>query len=317
MVMVSISIISASLYVLTLLGIPQVKCQIIDVVLDMAPTAFDDQYIGCEETMVEKMCSTNLLVAEKNKDVFFKESWENAVSEWRRMVEEKKLPPLPKGFSDEHGIALLVYTSSGTYHAFNVAVRIGGRSPEYYMQEFHFKVLHFYLTTALRLLRESCGPLCQTVYRGEYDIHFHPPTSSDKKMRFGQFTSTSTSKEVAKKFGKDSFFTLMTCFGVCVEKYSSFSYEQEVLLPVNEVFTVSSFDEQTHSFVLNSTRKTCSRYNCTYLEGPSAKVGTTYKYCYSSALRGGPLLFGIKTSQLFSGVFIMITAVTSHLVSGF
>nr|XP_033806463.1 ecto-ADP-ribosyltransferase 5-like [Geotrypetes seraphini] len=309
----TMSIISASLSVLALLGIPQMQCHIIDVVLDMAPTAFDDQYIGCEENMVEKMRSMHLLEAEKTIDIFFKNSWENAVIQWKKMVEEKELPPLPIGFRNEHGIALLVYTSSGTDRAFNEAVRIGGKSPEHYMQNFHFKVLHFYLTTALKRLRGTCAQRCQTVYRGERDVHFHPPMTSDKRMRFGQFTSTSTNEKIAEQFGKDSFFTLMTCFGVCIDRYSNYSYEKEVLMPVNEVFTVTSFKPQTHFFVINSTRKTCSRYNCAYLEGPNAKVDKTYKYCSSSAPESGPLRFSIKTPQLFTGVFIVVTAVTARL----
>ncbi|XP_030055712.1 ecto-ADP-ribosyltransferase 5-like [Microcaecilia unicolor] len=317
MVTVSISIISSSLYVLTLLGIPQVKCQITEIKLNMTPKAFDDQYLDCEEAMVKKMRSENLLEAEENKDPAFKKSWEDAVLNWTKKVQEKTLPPLPKGFTDEHGIALLAYTGH-IYKKFNKAVRDGGESPEHYMENFHFKVLHFYLTTALKLLRGNCGERCQTVYRGNKDVYFLPPKSSDKKMRFGQFTSTSKSKEVAaKKFGKDSFFTLMTCFGVCIEEYSYYPNQKEVLLPVNEVFTVSSFDEQTHSFVLNSTQETCSRYNCAYLEGANATVGTTYKYCYSSAPRGGRLLFSMITPPLITGVFIIITAVTPGLVSGF
>nr|XP_033806422.1 ecto-ADP-ribosyltransferase 5-like isoform X3 [Geotrypetes seraphini] len=313
--MMLVSIISASLYALALLGIPQLKCLSANVVLDMAPKAFDDQYIGCEDEMEKQVRSKDLLEKEMNRSSNFKRSWREAASEWEKRVKNNAVPPLPKGFKDEHGIALLAYTGDHIYREFNAAVREGGKSPEHYMQNFTFKVLHFYLTRALKLLRGNCEETCKTVYRGA-TITFDPPTSSNKTMRFGMFTSTSTTKQEAEKFGTDSFFSLTTCFGVCIQSYSMIPNEKEVLLPVNEVFSVSSFQLQTHFFVLNSTGKTCSNYNCTYLEGPKAKVDTTYKYCSSSAPRGGRLLFSMISPELITGIFLMITAVTPTLVSG-
>ncbi|XP_029457792.1 ecto-ADP-ribosyltransferase 5-like isoform X1 [Rhinatrema bivittatum] len=313
----SVSATCASLYILALLEIAQVTCGITDIVLNMAPTAFDDQYIGCEEKMAEKMLSTHLLEAEKAMNLMFRYSWDTSSSEWRRRVEEKKLPPLPKGFKDKHGIALLVYTDSDIYMDFNAAVRGGGASPEYYMQSFHFKVLHFYLTTGLKLLRGSCKETCQTVYRGVTGIHFYPPSTQDKKLRFGQFTSTSTSKERAEGFGEDSFFTLMTCFGVCIQNFSGFPAEDEVLMPVNEVFTCSTFDPESHAFVLDSTKQTCSKYNCTYLGGLNLRVGSAYPYCVSSAAGNVAFLSGKMTPQFFAGVLIMISVVTPRLLSGY
>ncbi|KAM4796245.1 ecto-ADP-ribosyltransferase 5-like [Rhinophrynus dorsalis] len=237
----------------------------------MAPAAFDDQYFGCREEMEAKMPS--LLEAEKSLDPDFKGIWEKAASEWKNRTLRMSLPTLPEGFQEEHGIAILVYTNKNYPtpdlsfpSRFNRAVRTSAASVEDYHKRFHFKALHYYLTTALQLFK----PRCNTVYRGIRDIHFQPPNGSDPLIRFGQFTSSSFSQKTAKEFGQDSFFHITTCYGVDIMLLSMDRGENEVLIPGGEIFRVSNYTTEGGQFVLKSTKHLCHHYNCAFLGGKTS-----------------------------------------------
>nr|XP_033806423.1 ecto-ADP-ribosyltransferase 5-like isoform X4 [Geotrypetes seraphini] len=328
-----------------LLALSQVGCQMTEVELNMAPLSFDDQYSGCEEKMAAKMTSTDLLEKELERNSIFNEAWEKAETEWKATKGDGTLPQLPAGFKEEHSIAVMVYTGS-FYSQLNEAVRLTGLSNNTYMEHFHYKAFHYYLTRALQLLKKDSSSGCQTVYKGVQGVLFKPSLGIGKTVRFGQFTSASRESFMAELFGTDTFFTITTCLGADLAFLSNQNFEEEVLIPPYEVFNVTEFNQKDHTFVLKSTKRTCSNYNCAYLggipqysedgddvginhfcfslcsssagnsSGPKAKVDTTYKYCSSSAPRGGRLLFSMISPELITGIFLMITAVTPTLVSG-
>ncbi|XP_043359921.1 ecto-ADP-ribosyltransferase 5-like isoform X2 [Dermochelys coriacea] len=255
----------------TLMDIPQVTCQ---PVLDMAFDAFDDQYIGCTEDM-ENIIKSKLLRKEKSMHKVFSKRWEAAKNQWN---EKKKNLSLPKEFKDENGIAILAYTSGNhipLHKEFNKAVREAGKSRAYYLKHFPFKALHFYLTRALQLLKRDCAKMYKTeVYRGVHSLRYKS-VERDSMVRFGTFTSSSVDRKVAQKFGSATFFTIRTCFGVPIANFSYIQAEKEVLIPVHEIFKVSSFtqDKNNNAFVLHSTNRTFSRYNCAYIAGKKGRGG--------------------------------------------
>uniref|UniRef100_A0A8C0J0G1 NAD(P)(+)--arginine ADP-ribosyltransferase n=1 Tax=Chelonoidis abingdonii TaxID=106734 RepID=A0A8C0J0G1_CHEAB len=236
-------------------------------VLDMAYDAFDDQYIGCTEVM-ENIIKSKLLRQEKSTHKMFSKSWEAAKKQWNN---KKKNLILPIGFKDENGIAVLAYTSGDKiplYQEFNKAVREAGKSRAYYLKHFPFKALHFYLTRALQLLKGDCAEMYETeVYRGVRSLHYEPNEIGDM-VRFGTFTSSSSDWDVAQRFGSATFFTIRTCFGVPITNISYIPDEREVLIPVYERFRVFHFtqDKNSNMFVLHSTNRTFSLYNCAYIE---------------------------------------------------
>ncbi|XP_078515136.1 ecto-ADP-ribosyltransferase 5-like [Lissotriton helveticus] len=272
------------------------------IMLDMVPNSFDDQYDGCADKMEERIITEGLLEKELSRNIPLRQQWNSATQEWARRKNSGTLPRLPRGFKDEYGVALMAYTGSGIYTQFNAAVREGGQSTAHYMNNFHFKSFHFYLTRAFQLLKESCKSHPNDVYRG-VTVQFSPPKGSDKKMRFGQFTSTSLDKKIAEEFGLDSFFAIRSCFGVHIQKYSFYPDQAEVLIPASEVFTVTKYMEQGHRFVLNSTQEACSKYKCAYLDGKKAK--SSFPYCIYNSAPGGDNKFLLPL--LFSG-FLMIRA---------
>uniref|UniRef100_A0A4W2CGD7 NAD(P)(+)--arginine ADP-ribosyltransferase n=1 Tax=Bos indicus x Bos taurus TaxID=30522 RepID=A0A4W2CGD7_BOBOX len=214
--------------------------------------------------------AVHLLQREMVHHTWLWDAWETARKYW-----EQKSPGLspPPGFKTEHGIAIVLYTnSSNTLHQkLNEAVQTGGGSWESYMNQFHFKALHFYLTRALQLLQGS--GVCsrepgQMVFRGVRTIRFEPKRLWDS-IRFGQFASSSLNEAVARSFGNTTFFSLRTCFGAPIQDLSVFPEQREVLIPPHEVFVVTDFfQNETHSLVtLSSTNHICSHFNCAYLGG--------------------------------------------------
>ncbi|XP_077306978.1 ecto-ADP-ribosyltransferase 5-like [Lithobates pipiens] len=224
------------------------------VYLTMSEGVFDDQYEGCTEEMEKKISS--LLAAEKKADPEFSSTWDKAEKKWNT-----KKPSVPRGFRDEYGIAIMAYSNNGSslFSSFNSAVR------EYKSKDtFRYHSLHFLMTRAVVLLRSSC----LQVYRGMKGIYFEPEKIGGE-VRLGQFSSSSTSQKVAKGFGDDTFFTFASFFGASIINFSYFPDQKEVLIPVDEVFTVTRFTKEgvKNRFVLNPTQRRCHYYNCDYLKG--------------------------------------------------
>ncbi|XP_073189342.1 ecto-ADP-ribosyltransferase 5-like isoform X1 [Lepidochelys kempii] len=240
----------------TWLGIPQAKCQ---VELSMMDDAFDDQYLACAEEM--DGIAPGLLEKEKSMSSLFSRVWENSEKKWELV---KKKISLPTGFKDEHGRAIIAYTDNDFHSELNAAVRGAGTSRAHYMASFHFKAFHYYLTRASQLLRGRCDMMYKrTVYRG---VSVRLQHTGSGHIRFGYFASSSFDIGVAKKFGMDTLLTIHTCSGVEIRAFSCIQEEEEVLIPVHEIFNVSR-RQGSNRFVLRSTNQTCSHFNCAYLGG--------------------------------------------------
>ncbi|XP_044879370.1 ecto-ADP-ribosyltransferase 5-like isoform X1 [Mauremys mutica] len=240
----------------TWLEIPQAQCQ---VELSMMDDAFDDQYIGCAEKM--DGIAPKLLEEEKSMSSMFSTVWENSGEKWQSIKPELSLP---KDFKDEHGRAIVAYTDNDFHSELNKAVRGNGTSRAHYMANFQFKAFHYYLTRALQLLRGRCDVMYKrTVYQGVNVIFQH---TGSGLIRFGYFASSSFDIEVAKEFATGTLFTIHTCFGVEIRNFSHIQEEEEVLIPVHEIFSVSQ-GQGSNSFDLRSTNRTCSHFNCAYLGG--------------------------------------------------
>ncbi|XP_073525036.1 ecto-ADP-ribosyltransferase 5-like [Phyllobates terribilis] len=229
--------------------------QVLD--LNMMPNAFDDQYICCEDKMESEMAK---ILEEERKYNQFDEMWKKATKNWKRGTLN-----LPSSFKDEYGVAVVLYTMESPYPIYkqlNGNISIAGRSRDYYMQHFHFKALHFYLTRALQVLSGGCARGL-TVFRGSTQSY-----TVSSELRFGQFASSSKKRFIAESFGSSSFFTITTCFGVDIDDLSAFE-EQEVLIPVAETF--SNIKKDGNSYTLESSGELCSYFNCAYLGGERMK----------------------------------------------
>ncbi|XP_069825490.1 GPI-linked NAD(P)(+)--arginine ADP-ribosyltransferase 1 [Dendropsophus ebraccatus] len=236
-------------------------------ILDMAPTSFDDQYRGCSDAMEEEIPQLFQVEYSTNKE--FADAWDTATFKWQQ--EKKRYVNLPKGFKDEYAIALFAYTINGPLHkVFNEAVREAGQSKQYYLRNFKFKVLHYYLTKALQILDAVETPACHTVFRGIRGIKFK--SESRKPIRFGQFTSSSKNDQNALQFGEDTFFSIQTCYGVNIKNFSFFPGEEEVLIPPFEKFKVTNFSqERERNLITLQSLEKSSVYNCELVKNRRCK----------------------------------------------
>nr|XP_014424873.1 ecto-ADP-ribosyltransferase 5-like isoform X1 [Pelodiscus sinensis] len=226
------------------------------VVLDVAANAFDDQYIGCANEMDKE--APALLEEEKSRHILLRKVWHKSRTKWASV---KTKLSLPTAFKDEYGRAIVAYTDKYFYSDFNGAVKRAGTSQEDYMKCFQFKAFHYYLTRALQLLRGRCEVTYNTtVYRGTKSQH-----TGSGLIRFGYFASSSMKRKKAEEFGTGTLFTIRTCFGVKIAAFSHFPEQEEVLIPVHEKFRVTP--DGSNRFVLWSTNRTCSHFNCAYLGG--------------------------------------------------
>ncbi|XP_040195683.1 ecto-ADP-ribosyltransferase 5-like [Rana temporaria] len=227
--------------------------------LKFKPNVFDDQYIGCVDKLNDDGMPRILRQEKANQE--FDKAWQRATKVWNNMVSKVKLPD---EFEDEHGIALLVFTNqfpkkNPIYQQMNANLTIAGASLKDYMDNFHFKALHFYLTRALQILKPDCRKP-YTTFRGSWDTFEASPL-----FKFGRFTSTSLNSTKAKTFGVMSFFQITTCFGAEIGQLSFYPGEDEVLIPPTEKFTYVMKNDST--YVLESTGQLCSYFNCAIMGG--------------------------------------------------
>ncbi|XP_043382843.1 ecto-ADP-ribosyltransferase 5-like isoform X4 [Chelonia mydas] len=215
----------------------------------------------------------------------------------------------PSGFKDEHGRAIIAYTDNDFHSELNAAVRGAGTSRAHYMASFHFKAFHYYLTRASQLLRGRCDMMYKrTVYRG---VSVRLQHTGSGHIRFGYFASSSFDIGVAKKFGMDTLLTIHTCSGVEIRAFSCIQEEEEVLIPVHEIFNVSR-RQGSNRFVLQSTNRTCSHFNCAYLGGEKNQMCVD-----NSATRGGIAFPSVLSHLLFGGSIILVHVAALKRFAGF
>ncbi|XP_072215507.1 NAD(P)(+)--arginine ADP-ribosyltransferase 2-like [Excalfactoria chinensis] len=244
----------------------------ITVRMDMAPQSFDDQYKGCENKMKAVLPKVSRMEIAKNK--LFAATWMKASAKWQQLCSHPSTCP---HLSREQAIAVLAYSAAGGMsNQFSAATRQGRRSRQHYLQLYHFKVLHFFLTQAVQALRRSGPKKCYHVYRGVRGIHFTAKIGTE--VRFGQFTSTSLQKAPTKKFGQDTFFEVKTCYGVPIKKLSFFPYEDEVLVPPYEVFQVTKFTRiNGRSQIQLRSKGAKSFHNCELVKSLGGQWGQSHQ----------------------------------------
>ncbi|XP_064859324.1 T-cell ecto-ADP-ribosyltransferase 1-like [Oncorhynchus nerka] len=241
--------------------------------LDMAPDSVDDKYDGCRDEAFQRV-DDYYLPHEKNTTTNFRRAWDMA---------EKHASIPTDGLQKVHSVSMYLYTnnkpqppSESIYIDFNKAVRQGRYG---YGTSFQYHSLHFYLTDAMQILKQS-QTTCWTTYR-RTNVTFDQDVVN-KEMRFGYFASSSLHKTLYD-FGDTSCFEINTCFGVNLTYYSAYANEGEVLIPPYEVFKVTNI--QTKSavsnlwckvvYTLKSTGKWKSDLNCKAID-----TG----YCYMKLL---------------------------------
>ncbi|NXF55863.1 NARE ribosyltransferase, partial [Oceanites oceanicus] len=236
-----------------------------EVALDMAPTSFDDQYQGCSRMMEEELGELNR--TEFANNIVYAKAWTQAAAAWRS---QQGRIPSPRALRPEQAVAIRAYTlKSPLYQEFNVAVRERGRSLREYLDAFHFKTLHFLLSEALRALRDAQPHHCHRVYRGVRDRF---TAQLGQRIRFGRFTSTSFRKKSAECFGRETVFSVETCYGVPIRDFSEFPGEEEVLIPPFEIFEVTKVTrEKGKPFIELRSQGARSTYNCEFVKEKRCK----------------------------------------------
>ncbi|NXE88406.1 NAR4 ribosyltransferase, partial [Menura novaehollandiae] len=240
------------------------------ILMDMALHSFDDQYLGCREEMMEEL---------EQGDYFQKEIAANKdyLSLWKKAQEALLKSPvgLLREMHDSHAIVLMAYTMNSSLHSqLNWATSTAGISPEHYRHKFSFKYFHFYLTTAIQIMKEWQSSMgkhkCYQVHRGVKDLYIEAMVGS--RVRFGRFTSTSRLRNEAQKFGNDTLFTVTTCLGAAMQGFSYYTSEKEVLIPPYEIFLVKSFfqTQQGNRLHLHSVGN-YSKYHCQLVEASRTK----------------------------------------------
>ncbi|XP_045411217.1 ecto-ADP-ribosyltransferase 4 [Lemur catta] len=232
---------------------------------DLAPGSFDDQYQGCSKQVMEKLNQEDYFTKEAHKNYFG--VWQKAYLTWMNQQHA-----FPTNLTAPHAVALLVYTLNGNVRSnFSKAMASDAKTPQQYEHSFHFKYLHYYLTTAIQLLRKEItmenDTLCYEVHHEMKDVHFEAYIGAT--IRFGQFFSTSLLKEEGQKFGNQTLFTIFTCLGAPVQ---DFSLQKEVLIPPYELFKVvnMSYHPRGNWLQLRSTGN-LSTYNCQLLKASNKK----------------------------------------------
>ncbi|XP_054446892.1 ecto-ADP-ribosyltransferase 4 [Pteronotus mesoamericanus] len=239
---------------------------VIELNFDLAPDSFDDQYQGCSQRVKEELSQEDYFQKELKVHKNYSRVWQNAHLTWLNRAKA-----LPTNMTITHAVAILVYTLNTKVRSdFTQAMASAARSPWQYKHSFHFKYLHYYLTSAIQLLRKGIitknDPLCHEVY---HEADFYLQANIGAIFRFGQFLSTSLLRKEAQKFGNQTLFTIFTCLGAPVQ---DFSLKEEVLVPPYELFEVvnMSYYPRGNWLQLRSTGN-LSRYNCQLLKASSKK----------------------------------------------
>ncbi|NWV73979.1 NAR1 ribosyltransferase, partial [Dasyornis broadbenti] len=235
------------------------------VALDMAPASFDDQYRGCGRAMTAAVPALNR--SELQRGGHLAEAWALAAAEWRLRTSPGSRGSRGSPLSPAQATALLAYTAPVPLHrTFNAAVREAGRSRREYLDNFHFKALHFLLTDALATLRDTRGQRCHRAFRGVRGVRFE--ARPGRTVRFGHFASASLRNESSWGFGTDTAFQVRTCQGVAIREFSFFPHEDEVLIPPSETFNVTDVTtEGDRTRIGLSSTGSRSNYNCEWLRG--------------------------------------------------
>ncbi|XP_051989031.1 NAD(P)(+)--arginine ADP-ribosyltransferase 2-like [Xyrauchen texanus] len=216
--------------------------------LDMAPNSVDDKYDGCRKKM-SNLVSTEFLEKEISGNSEFAKAW--IEGEWNAKSPADNL-------TQNHSVAIFAYTGKRVYADFNTATRRDKQ--KYKKRRFAWCSLHFLLTEAIQILRET-QEKCKKTYRRN-KVEFEGVLN--KEVRFGSFTSSTLDRKPKAIFGNVSCFEIETCEGAYVAKYSVHPEEKEVLIPPYEKFIITDIKKGSWCktvYMLKSSG-TASNLNC-------------------------------------------------------
>lgn len=235
--------------------------------LDLTPDSFDDQYQGCSKQVMEELSQGDYFTKEIDTHRYYSRAWQKAHLIW--LSQEGTVP---ESMTTAHAVAILVYTLNRNVSSdFATAMARAGGSPGQYTQSFHFKYLHYYLTSAIQLLRKERSTenssLCYEVHHGMKNVKFEVNVGAT--IRFGQFLSASLLREETQVSGNQTLFTIVTCLGASVQ---DFSLRKEVLIPPYELFEVVSKSRSPKGDLISlRSAGNLSTYNCQLLKASSKK----------------------------------------------
>lgn len=234
--------------------------------------SIDDKYEGCAKNMTNLV--NNIFFPRENESgSFFERAWSVA-------MKQPSCENPGNGLTKSHCIALYVYTGDAVYHAFNSAVRNGRTA--YSSWTYQWYSFHFFLTEAVQILQPITK--CKKTYR-RTNVKYDKDVKNTK-MRFGQFASSSLSRDINLNFGSTSCFQINTCHGAYISEYSIYAGEEEVLIPPYETFVITDVLSRITTpdlwcetvYVLESTG-TRSDLNCAVAAGRSL-IEHSYKYVW-------------------------------------
>ncbi len=228
----------------------------------MTLESVDDQYEGCTKEMSGLVTKT--LLKKELEYKIFNDAWNES---------EKKIPASRDNLTQNHLIALHVYTCNEVYSEFNKDVRES--KSKYKNKTFKWHSLHFLLTEAIQILNRNQNN-CHSIYRGT-NSEFQGENGTE--FRFGSFTSFSRNQSKTKTFGNISCFEIEKYKGAELTNYSRYPDEQEMLIPPYEIFKVIDVKNKTDQqdlwcdtvFKLESIG-IISNLNCALFESSTQKI---------------------------------------------
>uniref|UniRef100_A0A8C5PAU5 NAD(P)(+)--arginine ADP-ribosyltransferase n=1 Tax=Leptobrachium leishanense TaxID=445787 RepID=A0A8C5PAU5_9ANUR len=280
---------------------------------DLHPNAFDDQYICCSRSL-EAEIMPRLLTKELSVNRKFRDAWGKAEEKWEEFSIFLSYHGVdPAMFNDKYAIALILYSMDDpevqpVLEQFNADMKRAGLSKREYMDNFHFKALHFYLTKGLQVYSIKHKAKCHVF------TTYHIPDNATHIFRFGTFAKVKHATEN---------ITLLVSSSNYVYNSSTFQipYSNEtskIIFPISELFFYVG-DTGEHKYISSSGQK-CSFYNCAYLpEGKNKSMSCSPESertdtCSSATRR--TVLFQ-EFSHVFPGFILAINAAFAKLVWAF
>lgn len=220
------------------------------VLLDMAPDAVDDLYMGCTKEALDKFVHSGLFREELNSS----EAFQTTTTQCSKVI--------PGGLK-EHTVALLAFLNGGANfrETLNSAVYSSAANISTYINSFHFKSFHFLLMDSIKLLNKSC----ETVYAFS-DTKFKAHTGSN--VRFGRFYSGYSFDTIAEEDLDDGvILNITTCFSAHLGD-NICSKEETILLSPAEVFavedvrTMTKESDESYTMIVLKHSTVNSMHNC-------------------------------------------------------
>ncbi|KAM8976886.1 ecto-ADP-ribosyltransferase 3-like [Pelodytes ibericus] len=268
--------------------------------LPLHPDAFDDQYIHCAEEL-ERERMPILLREEKERNPRFHAAWDKAEQRWRIVKNTRKIP-CEALIPEEYSIAVTLCTMEDPeahliYAEFNANVSTAGASRKEYMENFHFKALHYYLVKGLQAY--------STKFKDKHHIVTEQPIPDTAAMvfRFGNFLKIPAQPgNIPAAIATGHRMYRSDVFHEC-----NATEAVQFIIPVSEAFLYIGKKEEYH-FIISSGLK-CSYFNCAYLGGE--KQNTPVCNPASSPLS---VSYSHTMPHTFSGFILVINAAFAKLV---